>query len=547
MRRAHSLALAPFFFLVVFVSTLRADHQDDRVGFKISTPKEWSQIPQTLDERWIVGKYVSPKSNYWTDKATGWTAEHKPDMEMIAFVSDALKERIKVQKQKDKSGNETTIISIDNPYKDYKDFMTRRYSGGGWFISKQEDTKVGDVPVTCYEIKVEKMSQQGPKRILTWVYHVPDIDIAVQFEVLEDAFPKLQNELQRCFKSFKPVKRNGESLADVSTGDGGSIHISFDKIEKMTPDDRKKERIALERAAHEKAAKTAPEGWTVKEMGHFLVISHADDKFVKRVVERAEAAWKWLDDTFPFVGEKEYVRSPVLRICKDQPEYEAFHKNSQGSWTSVEITTYDDQGGTTSWAMEEVNREVKNLWFNDRDSDLAGAMPMWLSQGLDHLIGMAAVKQGRLEFRTDDWNRDEVRQAVREKTALAPKAVMSMDGESFWQDFIHAREGAALVGFLTVGPGSKDKQTKDVLVKYLKSLKAVATEVRTEAEKDANKGAANKEAETEEEEDRQLKDRNASYKAKQKHILDETMERTFHGWSDADWKRFEDMYFKTIG
>lgn len=547
MRLARSFVLAPLFALAVLASTLRADHQDARVGFKIGTPKDWSQIPQSVDERWIVGKYVSQKSNFWTDKATGWTAEHKPDMEMIAFVSDALKERIKVEKRKDKAGNEETIINIDNPYKDYNDFMTRRYSGGGWFISKQEESKVGDVAVTCYEIKVEKMSQVGPKRIFTWVYHVPDIDIAVQFEVLEDAVAKLQPEFVRCFKSFKTIKRNGESLSEVSTGDGRSVHITFNDLEKMTPEDRKRERMALEKAAHEKAAKGAPDGWTVKEMGHFLVINHADERVAKRIVERAEAAWKWLDDTFPFVGEKEYVRSPVLRICKDMAEYQAFHKNSQGSWTNVEITAFDDQGGSDSWMAEEVNREVKNLWFSDRDSDLSAAMPAWLGMGLDHLIGQATVKQGKLDFKTDEWNREEVRQAVQKKTALGPKAVMTMDGDKFWADFSNARQGAALVGYLTFGPGAKDKQTKDVLVKYMKSLKTVAAEIRAETERDAKKDSDKKEAQTEEEEDQQIKDRSAGFKAKQKRILDQTLERTFHGWSDAEWKRFEDLYFKTIG
>ena len=160
---------------------------------------------------------------------------------------------------------------------------------------------------------------------------------------------------------------------------------------------------------------------------------------------------------------------------------------------------------------------------------------------------MAAVKQGRLEFRTDDWNRDEVRQAVREKTALSPKDLMSLDGPKFWDSFINSRQGATLVGFLAVGAGSKDKQTKDVLVKYLKSLKLVAEEIRAEDEKEGHKSTSEKEAQTEEEEDKQIKDRNANYKAKQKRILDQTMERTFLGWGEAEWKKFEDLYFKTIG
>ena len=42
-------------------------------------------------------------------------------------------------------------------------------------------TKVGDVEATILEIRVDKLSYTGPKRIVTWIYHLPDLDLAVQF------------------------------------------------------------------------------------------------------------------------------------------------------------------------------------------------------------------------------------------------------------------------------------------------------------------------------------------------------------------------------
>lgn len=519
-----------------------ADHQDARLGFKVATPKAWSGVPTKVDERWIVAKFVSDKSYFWTEKGGGWTSEHKPDMTMIAFVSEAIKERARVQKEKDKDGTLHVYIELDSPYKDYKDYMTRRYTGGGWYVAKEEETKVGDIGATCYEIKVEKMSMDGPKRILTWVYHLPDVDLAVQFECLEEAWPKLEGEMRRCFKSFKAVKRSGEGLVAPTTGE---FKFSVLDLDKKTPEERKQWRQEAEKRTHEKAQKNLPEGWTAKQMGHFLVISHADERFTKAVVERAEAAWGWLDATFPFVGEKEYVRSPVLRICRDEPEYRSFYKGSDWSWNNVEITTYDDKGGKTSWQMESVNREIKNLWFEDRDRDLYFAMPSWLSMGLDHLIGMASVKQGQLFFATDYWNQGELKQAVREGKLLSPREIMAMDSEHFWDDFLNSRQGAALVGFLATGPASKAKQTKDVLSDYLKSLKAVTQQLKQEDEK-AGKQKGEKAPTTEEEEDAYFKNQRQRFKGDQKRILDMTLERAFAGWSSDDWKKFEELYQKSI-
>lgn len=66
-------------------------HEDPRVGFKMSTPKKWNQIPIQNDERWIVGRYQSDKANHYTDKTFGWTFDHKPELTMIAFSGETMR------------------------------------------------------------------------------------------------------------------------------------------------------------------------------------------------------------------------------------------------------------------------------------------------------------------------------------------------------------------------------------------------------------------------------------------------------------------------
>lgn len=517
-----------------------ADHQDDRIGFRIATPRGWTAIPLKVDERWVVAKYLSDKSYSWTEKG-GWTSEHRPEMHAIAFVSEAIKARPKITKKENKQGETEVLVEYESPFKDYKDFMAKRYTGGGFHVSSEEQTKVGDVAVTTLEIKVERGSRDGPKHILTWIYHVPDVDLAIHFECLEDAYPKLQAEFQRCLRSFKPIPRSGANLFEASTP---GRRLTFLDLDEMKPEERKLHRIAMEREAHERASANIPDGWTAKKIGRFLVVNHTDDKYAKRVVEQAEAVWQYLEETFSFIGPTEYVRSPILRICKDYDEERTYY-TGQGDWTwnNLEIFTHKDYAGSTSWEMEWVNRRVAELWFEDKDREFYWAFPQWLQNGLDETLGHMHSKNGRIEFKADDWNRDQVREAVRAGRATSPRELMNMSGENFFQDYVHRQEAAGLVSFFLTGAASKSKQTKDVLVDYLKNLKIVVDAVEKENDGQAKQ---DKEPQTEEDEDAAFKSERQAWKKRETRVMEEAWHLTFKGWSDADWKRFDDVYFKAV-
>jgi len=523
-----------------------ADHKDARLGFSLQTPREWNAIPQKADEAWLVANYQSNKAFFFTEKG-GWTSEHKPDMQAIAFVSEQVKERAKVEKKKDKKGNDVLYVEFVSPYEDYKDYMARRYTGGGWYVDKEEQTKVGDVEATILEIRVDKLSYTGPKRIVTWIYHLPDLDLAVQFEVLQDSWPKIQAEVTRCLKSFKTIPRSGEALVrEVATG----RRLSILEADDLTPEERKGWRQSEEQSFHERASKGLPTGWNSKKFGRFLLVYSCDEKYAKKIADQAECVWEWLDTTFPFVGEKEYVRAPVIRVCKNQDEMMQFQKAGNWNWNNLEIVTCQDYGGSTSWALGAVNRGVLDVWFEDKDRDLYWAMPAWLSNGLGEVLAQARVDKGRMEFQRDDWNREQVRSMVKEGRAKKPRElmmltnteIMSGTGTNFWD--VHG-QSQAFVMFLTTGPAAKNAKTKGFLAEYVQSLKSVQLEVK--AQKEAQGGKTDAKPKTEAEEEKYFREKQQGYKQAETDVLEKSFRRAFGAWTDKDWQQFENVYFQTIG
>ncbi len=532
--------------LAAFAAPSRADHKDARLGFSIQTPREWTAIPQKADEAWLVANYQSNKAFFFTEKG-GWTEEHKPDMQAIAFVSEQIKEQAKVEKRKNKKGEDVLIIDLVSPYKDYKDYMARRYTGGGWYVDKEEQTKVGDVEATIIEIRVDKLSYTGPKRIVTWVYHLPDLDLAVQFEVLQDSWPKIQAEVTRCLKSFKTIPRSGEALVrEVSTGK----KLTILEADELTPEERKGWRQSEEQSFHERASKDLPAGWNSKKFGRFLLVYSCDEKFAKKIADQAEAVWQWLDATFPFVGEKEYVRAPVIRVCKNQDEMMQFQKAGSWSWNDLEIVTCQDFNGSDSWYLGRVNSGILDVWFNDRDRELHWALPAWLDIGLTQVLEQARVDKGRIEFRRDDWNREEVRSMVKEGRAKKPRELMmltdsalnSSKGKDQWGAYF---ESQAFVAFLVTGPAAKNPKTKTFLGDYMKSLKAA--QLALKAKRDAAKDEKVAKPKTEEEEEKLFRDQAQGYKQAETDVLERAFRGAFGGWSDKDWQQFETVYFQTIG
>ena len=63
-------------------------HKDERYGFQFKPPRAWRSIARKTEEAWLVAKYQSDKSYFYTDPAVGYTYEHTPEVLCIAFVHE---------------------------------------------------------------------------------------------------------------------------------------------------------------------------------------------------------------------------------------------------------------------------------------------------------------------------------------------------------------------------------------------------------------------------------------------------------------------------
>jgi len=509
-------------------------HEDERVGYKIKTPKGWSQAAQSADEQWIILKYLSDKEDIYIDDVDKYTWTHKPDMTVIAFIETVVE---KTGPEVTEEGEDTVVIEFNNPYKNYKDFLQRTYRQGGWYVSAEEEDEVDGVPVTQYEIKVEKLTMSGPKRIVTWVYHMDDVDLAVQFIVLENAYDDHKRDIRACLKSFKKIARTKGSLTPAVTG-GPRKYVNEEKLSKK---EREEHRKREEERLHQKNIKSLPDDWKVKEMGPFLVLLHGDEKYAKDVVKQAEAIWKWLDKEFGFVGKGEYVKRPIIRICKDGDEERAFLSGT--AWGSgIEIVTHKDPGsGSLSWEFEYVNKRMYSIWFNHRARDLYWAMPHWIDNGLYKVIGTAKPKGRKLEFKVDDWERKGLQECARNETLTAPKTLVMLGREEFYENRQRTNQSAAFVRFLLE---SKSKKTRSILHDYLKNLQDILDEQK--AAEEGKEKAAYDAPETEEEEEERFRKRREAMKEREAEFLREAFQRTFGEWDDKDWKKVQKQYYKSL-
>ncbi len=533
------------------------DYENAEYGFKLKAPRDWSQMPVQSEERWRVAVWQSDKTYFWTDKGEGWTWEHKPDFTVIAFVKSQTtgeEEEAEEEEEEDeegKAGKDGKGPAFRfNPYKDYLEYLKGTYSGGGFYVAEERDLEVSGVPVHVYEIKVEKGAYTGPKRIVTWVYQQPDLELALQFEVLEDAHSKLKSTLEGSLRSLRLMPRSG---GPMSAGTPKTILI--EDLSELPPKEREEKLKILEKNAHDKALASIPPEWTSFRTKRFLVITHTDEKYARRVAEQGEGVFAWMESTFPFIGSESYVRQPVLRICANWDEYRSFWKGGMIFWfgsAPSEVISYNDQQGfATGWAVEVANYWFLDLWLQERDRDLWFALPSWLRDGLRQLIGTGRVDKNskKMEFRVDDWERDGVREVVRSGAAVRPRDMMKMVFEEYsggegatWSE--RAKQAGSFVRYLVAGAGAKDPRCKDLLRDYLKNLNQVLIDLEAENEK---QGESEPKPKTEAEEEAYFRARSQRIKQRQQEILDSVFERTFRSWDEKRWDDLEQAYFKAVG
>lgn len=535
MRRIAALVLATFGLVLCAPTAAATDHKDERLGFKLKVPRKWQQIPQGKNEIWIVGKFVSDKTDYYNDSATGYTWTHQPHLRVVAFIHELIN-RPDIEEEDEDDDTSGVRINLGTLFRDYEAYMKGTFSDG-FFIGEQEEGEVRGVSVTKLVLNVEDHYKDRNRRIVTWIYHTDIADIAVEFEVLEKTYDDWKSTIEKTLKSFETIERTQE----LDLNRRGSVYLSALDLAKLTPEDRMLRRREQERIDWERLTQDLPEGWTAGEVDGYKVLNRHDEKFAKKVTSRVEGITNWLEETFEDVGRNEYARRPIIRICEDAEEERHFMRNFGVSiGTNTELVTHKSQYGAKSYEWEHINHRATQIWFQDRDWKLYAGMPYWLRRGIEEVVESAQLKGSKLKFAVDDWERVAIPRISRADRVMDVREVMHMRLKDFRElnggNFCDAH--ATVLTRLLL----ESRRYSEVLPDYLGNLRAVLDEI--DAEK---KGQGKKEKpKNEEEEEEYFRERRKALAAQEQRILEQAFERTFATWDARDWSRFESDFAKAM-
>ena len=544
------LFLLPLLVFLVVPTPAGADvKKDEKLGYRIVVPRGWNEIPVKNSEKWIVGKWLSKKEYIGKDDV-GMASTFKPHMQVIIFPDAVTKKRVSEEKI-EVGGHEITFRNLKNPYKNYKDYLKRTYSGGGWYESLREEKTKKDLKWTLVEVKVEKLTWGGKKRLIAGIFHADDADYVVQFEILEDSYKKLRNTVYASLNSFQFIARKG-SIAPETTGDT----VRRTDESKMTPGERKKLRLGKQKRAYEKAVSKLPKGWThFKYKDYFYVLSHVDKKYAAMVCKHGEAVWKWVDKKFGFLG-KETVRPIIIRICANREEESAYHGTGSGGFFffssgSEVVLSKGDGIGFGGSPFSELNSRIFSNYLRDKDRNLTWSMPSWIRWGMETVIdGAWTKKNGQLYFRPSTWNAIGVAEAKRDR-ALAPiQKLLSSTRKDIGNTY--SAQTGALCRFLLLGPGSRMKGGKDFIERYLIASREYAKEQEEKRDKEwkerieSERPSEDDGPKTEEEEDEEFKKRRqaarSDWEAEEAEHNKAILEKAFGDWKESRWKSLNNAF-----
>lgn len=525
-------------------------HKNDMWGFKVRFPQKWTVVHMSTKEQWICAKFLG-RLELYGDKGKGWG--EKPEMWVIGFPHARKRNR---GAKRTKVNENLSIITVENPYKNFKDFVKREKgltTEGGYYYSREEETKIDGTDVSIFEIKVEKMVET-PRRILTYVYHFDDVDFAVMFKIVDHHYDDWKRSIEGCLGSLRQIERTKPFPSSTTTG---KKIIDADDESTMTPEERRtKRRETVERFIQQEKD-NLPKDWAFVESKNFAVFSHADKKYTKRVLDHAENIFKYLEKTFPGLGDG-YVPRAVIRIFASRDEENAFREGTSSVWWSADdqiLVTKDHSSGLLfefSW----MSGRVTNLWLRYKNRMLSNQMSPFIRWGLEsHMENMRPSKRKGLAYARDAGDILSARKLMEEGKAQAIRELFEKEREANADGITigFGQEGSVMSWMLTAGNRGK---IKNAVAKYLKALDgAIREEERKWEEEEAKRIEAWKKKVESGEVDKDdkgarpdpedaWKEYERRVEEKQNAIRKQAFDLAFGGLSDKDWEKLDKKWQK---
>jgi hypothetical protein len=262
----------------------------------------------------------------------------------------------------------------------------------------------------------------------------------------------------------------------------------------------------------------------------------------------------YLDANLGYVGPGEYVRAPVIRICKDWDELRVYDKGGGGGAEVIitvngdipefefdrEIVTCKDTNGNRGG--DSTLSRVCSHWLREHDDDVYRELPRWLGIGITRAFAWSRSKGGKLEFYNDTDERAGINQQVRSGKLSKIQDLVKFDPEALYSDRNRWDECAATTRFMLTGP----KKAKDALVAYIGAVDKIAAKDKEERKKSIKSQLGEARAKTVEEEDAKFKEASTKRRDAEKDHLTEVYNAAFGTWSDGDWKSFQSAYEKSF-
>jgi len=478
-------------------------------GYKIRVPKDWREVQAPAP--YVASKHLGKRELEAQRGSEYWTRE-TPEMWVVGFP---------------KAKGE-----VENPNRDWGEYIrTSDFVAfeDGYKVAEEKETTVDGAKVTTYELTQEP--QTGcPHRIVAWVYHYDDFDLAVQFKVLEWHYADYDSSFRGCLKSFRRIERT-KAIGGSAAGGEGGIRTRDDLLA-LPPEKRARALKDAVEVQCRREVDALPDGWKDKRTKQFLVLYSAEEKFVKATLLHAGAVADHLEDIFGPAGQ-DYVPPAILRIFSDDEAESAYRQGKPDTETLLqEIDISAGHGWEKDNAWEELNRSLLTQWLNTRHPELEGTLPEWLKTGLKKYMEMVRTKGRRIGYANDDWDRDEIRLQIKKEKYESLLTLLSREITN------EGRPNAMLEGY------DRERQQRVVVLwlmregnrgKYKNLIRNLVLNLALEIERVEEEWAqANPKAK--EAADYALQ-KHGAVASKRAEILKNAWNATFPGWDAKDWDR----------
>jgi len=537
-----------------------AQFKDPKHGFTFKPPKDYVAVALSPSDFFHVAKYQDPQKEYGGDQGyEGFNRSFEVSYWPLGRSLTAEDAQGEAPPEGGPGGDEEPGADGKDG-KPGKDAKPKKDSKPAVDKSDDEDDENGlgafsrqlvDYYYGSCEVEKEKditiaggkgremtlKSSRSPLKYYLVALEQPDGRWVFEGAALDSRFEKAVSEFSKAARSFTRIEKKDQAAHDAELG-------------QMSEQDR-----FLQRQIDK-----LPPGWDHLRTKRYLFLFDAEKSFVQELATRVEAMRDVYEVHYP--PTKPITDVSIVRVCKNFDEYRGYG-GSEGTggywnWVERELVLFDYRPRELTLAV--LNHEAFHQFIFYFYGQLAPHS--WYNEGTgDYYAGAKLTKSNRITGYGDApggiGRLGDIKEAARLLSegkngaggACPPlKKVMRFHksdyyGSAGYDPGICYAEGWAIVHYLREGKGVDPKVAK-ILPDYLTSLVAA----REEAAKALMvKTLADAEVDEKGSSDDMSHDIKDYYpRIDNEKVQDAAADKTFAGWTDADWDKFQASWLKYV-